>query len=139
MEGVKRQRSVVADPLGKIWFSMNHGISVVDPSRVNSGSAPAMIHIEAVSSDGNPVVLQDHLQLSGGHQRGSFTYSARSLSVPERVRFKYNLDGIDEYWSRPVAERQVTYNNIGAGAYLFRVIATTHEGLSNSAESAVSF
>jgi len=139
MEGVKRQRSVVADPLGKIWFSMNHGISVVDPSRANSSSVPAMIHIEAVSSDGNPVVLQDHLQLSGGHQRVSFTYSALSLSVPERIRFKYKLEGIDEDWSRPVAERQVTYNNIGSGAYRFRVIASNSEGLWNSAESDVSF
>src|SRR5580704_3692509 len=33
MEGVKRHQSVFADPFGRIWFSMNRGISVVDPGR----------------------------------------------------------------------------------------------------------
>jgi signal transduction histidine kinase len=138
-EGVKRQQSVVADPHGKIWFSMNRGISVVDPSRAISGSAPAMIHIEEISSDGNPVGLDGRVQLSGGHRRVSFVYSALSLSVPDRIRFKYKLEGIDEGWSHPVAERQVTYNNLGSGAYRFRVIASNSEGLWNSAESDVSF
>jgi signal transduction histidine kinase/ligand-binding sensor domain-containing protein len=138
-EGVKRQRSVVADPLGKIWFSMNRGISVVDPSRAISPSAPAMIHIEGVSSDGNPVGLSGPVQISGGHRRVSFSYSALSLSVPDRIRFKYKLEGIDEGWSSPVAERQVTYNNLSSGPYRFRVIASNSEGLWNSAESDVSF
>src|SRR6266849_2442483 len=138
-EGVKRQQSVVADPLGKIWFSMNRGISVVDPSRAISRSAPAMIHIDEISSDGNPVGLNGPVQITGGHQRVSFAYSALSLSVPERIRFKYKLEGIDEGWSRPIAERQVTYNNLNSGAYRFRVIASNSEGLWNSAESGVSF
>jgi signal transduction histidine kinase/ligand-binding sensor domain-containing protein len=138
-EGVKRQQSVFADPLGKIWFSMNRGISVADPSRAIFSSAPAMIHIEEVSSDGNAVGLQDHLQLAGGHRRITFAYSALSLSVPERIRYKYKLEGVDEGWSRPVAERQVTYNNLGAGNYRFRVIASNSDGLWNGAESEVSF
>jgi len=138
-EGVKRQRSVFADPLGKIWFSMNRGISVVDPSRAVSSSAPAIIHIEEVSSDGNPVGLNGPVQISGGHRRVTFAYSALSLSVPDRVRFKYKLEGIDEGWSLPVADRQVTYNNLSSGAYRFRVIASNSEGLWNSAESDVSF
>jgi signal transduction histidine kinase/ligand-binding sensor domain-containing protein len=138
-EGVKRQRSVVADPLGKIWFSMNRGISVVDPSRAISGSAPAIIHIEGISSDGNPVDLNGSVQISGGHRRVSFAYSALSLSVPNRIRFKYKLEGIDEGWSGPIAERQITYNNLSSGPYRFRVIASNSEGLWNSAESGLSF
>ena len=138
-EGVKRQQSVFADPLGKIWFSMNRGISVVDPPRAISGSVPAMIHIEEVSSDGNPVGLSGPVQLSGGHRRMGFAYSALSLSVPDRIRFKYKLEGIDEGWSRPVADRQVTYNNLGAGNYRFRVIASNSDGLWNGAESDVAF
>ena len=138
-EGVKRQPSAFADPLGKIWFSMNRGISVVDPSRANFTSAPAILHIAEVSSDGSPVGLNGPVQLAGGHRRLTFAFSALSLSVPERIRYKYKLEGVDEGWSRPATERQVTYNNLGSGAYLFRVIASNSEGLWNSAESEVSF
>ena len=53
IEGVKRQRSVVSDTQGRIWFSMDRGFSVVDPSRVVSTSAPALAHIESVSADGH--------------------------------------------------------------------------------------
>ena len=138
-EGVKRQQSVFADPLGKIWFSMNRGISVANPARAVSVSAPAILHIEEVSSDGNPVGLSGPVQLTGGHRRMTFAFSALSLSVPERIRYKYKLEGVDEGWSRPVVERQVTYNNLGSGAYRFRVIASNSDGLWNGAESGVSF
>ena len=138
-EGVKRQQSVFADPLGRIWFSMNRGISVVDPSRAISTSAPAMIHMEEVSSDGNPVGIQDRLQIPGGRRRMAFSFAALSLSVPDRVRYKYQLEGVDEGWSRPVAEREVTYNNLGAGNYRFRVIASNSDAFWNSAESDVVF
>ena len=138
-EGVKRQQSVFADSLGKIWFSMNRGISVVDPSRAISSSAPAMVHIEELSSDGNPVSLTKNIQLPGGHRRITFAYSALSLAVPERVRYKYKLEGIDEGWNGPVAERQITYNNLSSGAYRFRVLASNSDGIWNSTESDVSF
>jgi len=138
-EGVKRQQSVFADPLGKIWFSMNRGISVVDPSRAISSSAPAVVHIEELSSDGSPVGLKDNVQLPGGHRQITFVYSALSLSVPERIRYKYKLEGVDEGWSRPVTERQVTYNNLSPGAYRFHVLASNSDGLWDSAESDVTF
>jgi signal transduction histidine kinase/ligand-binding sensor domain-containing protein len=138
-EGVKRQQSVIADPLGKIWFSMNRGISVADPSRAVSASPPALLHIDEISSDGAPVNMHGPIQLSGAHRRITFALSALSLSVPERIQYKYKLEGLDEGWSRPVTDHQVTYNNLGSGTYQFRVIASNSEGLWNSAESDVSF
>src|SRR5262249_28933947 len=44
VEGVKRHRSVVTDPLGRIWFSLNHGLSVVSPNRLTGDSAPTIVH-----------------------------------------------------------------------------------------------
>jgi ligand-binding sensor domain-containing protein/signal transduction histidine kinase len=138
-EGVKRYQSVVTDALGKIWFSMNHGISVVDPTRAISGSAPALLHIEEVLADGNAVSWHQPVRLTEAHPRITFNYAALSLSVPERVRFKYKLEGLDEKWSSPVRQTEVTYNNLNTGAYRFRVIASNSDGLWNSSESAVPF
>lgn len=138
-EGVKRQQSVFADSHGKIWFSMNRGISVADPSRAISAPPPAILHIEEVTSDGNPVNLAGPVHLAGARHRLTFTFSALSLSVPERVRYKYTLEGVDEGWSLPVSDREVTYNNLGSGAYRFRLVASNSAGLWNSAESDISF
>jgi ligand-binding sensor domain-containing protein/signal transduction histidine kinase len=137
-EGVKRQQSVFADSHGKIWFSMNRGISVADPSRAVSASAPAIIHIEEITSDGIPVSLAGPVHLAGTHRRLTFAFSALSLSVPEQVRYKYKLEGVDEGWSLPTSEREVTYSNLSSGDYRFRLLASNSAGLWNSQESEVS-
>jgi signal transduction histidine kinase len=62
-----------------------------------------------------------------------------SLSVPEQVRYKYKLEGVDEGWSLPSSEREVTYSNLSSGDYRFRLLASNSAGLWNSAESEVSF
>src|SRR5690606_7459558 len=65
--------------------------------------------------------------------------AALSLSVPDRVRFRYRLDGFDQEWSAPVSERQAVFTNLGPGAYRFRVVASNSEGAWNSSEAVLSF
>ncbi len=138
-EGVKRNRSVAADQLGRIWFSMDRGLSFIDPARAAGGSVPALVHIEGISADGSAIKLQSAVRIPAAHQRFTFSYTGLSLSVPERVRFKYRLDGFDRDWSEPIAEREATYTNLDAGPYRFRVMASNSDGLWNSVESAVQF
>ncbi len=139
LEGVKRFRSVLADPNGNIWFAMNRGLSVVDPARAVPGLAPASVHIDGVTVDGNAINIKDPIRLTGPHQRIIFSYDAVSLSIPERVHFKYKLDGVDEGWSNPVTAREVTYHNLNSGPYRFRLMASNSEGVWNSAESDLQF
>ena len=51
--------------------------------------------------------------------------------MPERVRYRYRLDGFDHDWSEPTADRQTVYTNLGYGQYRFRVIASNGDGLWN--------
>jgi signal transduction histidine kinase len=62
-----------------------------------------------------------------------------SLAAPDRVRFRYRLDGFDRDWSDPVSERQAVFTNLAPGPYRFRVIASNSEGVWNSAEAALPF
>jgi ligand-binding sensor domain-containing protein/signal transduction histidine kinase len=138
-EGVKRSRSVVSDSAGKIWFSLGSGLSVVDPSRVAASSALAIAHIEALSVDGSPVNVQGMVHIPASPRRITFTYSGLSLATPERVRFRYFLEGFDRSWSEPVATREAVYTNLGAHSYRFRVLACNSEGLWSESEAAVGF
>lgn len=138
-DGVKRSRSVVADQLGRIWISMNRGISFVDPVRAMSGSVPALVHIEDVSADGNAIRAQADLHIPGARKRITCRFSGLSLSAPEHVRFKYKLDSFDQDWSEPVTQHEVSYTNLSSGLYRFHVIASNSDGVWNSAEASVSF
>jgi ligand-binding sensor domain-containing protein/signal transduction histidine kinase len=143
LEGVKRHRSVVADSLGRIWFSMNRGLSVADAARAARSSVPALVQIQSVSADGRPLDLHGDahggVRIPAGRQRVTFNYAGLSLSVPERVRFRYRLDGFDREWSEPITAREAVYTNLGPGPYRFRVRASNSDGLWSESEAALGF
>ena len=139
MEGVKRSSSVVADPVGRIWFSLNQGISVVDPARLRNNAAPAIAHIQAILADGQPIGLRGPIHIPGGRQRITFDYAGLSLSVPDRVRLRYQLDGFDRGWSEPTATRQAVYTNLPPGPYRFRLIASNPDGVWSNQEADIGF
>ena len=138
-EGVKRYRSVMADAAGRIWFSLNRGISVVDPERIGRNTTPATAHVQSISADGNPIPIQASTRIQGGHRRLAFGFAGLSFSSPDRVRFRYRLDGFDSDWSEPVTAREAIYTNLGPGDYRFRVIARNPEGIWSASEAAVLF
>ena len=138
-EGTKRYQSVVKDSNGRIWFSTNRGLSMVDPARASANSAPALVHIEEVLVDGSALNLGEAIRVSAAKQRTAFRYVGLSLGNPERIRYRYRLDGFDRGWNEPVPNREATYANLGAGTYRFRVMASNSDGLWNSSEAALAF
>jgi ligand-binding sensor domain-containing protein/signal transduction histidine kinase len=138
-EGVKRSRSVVSDPAGRVWFSLSHGLSVIDPSHLTDSSAPALTHIEGLSVDGSQMEIRDLVRIPASPKRITLTYTGLSLADPERVRFRYFLESFDRTWSEPVATREAVYTNLGAGFYRFRVVASNSDSLWNGSETSLQF
>ena len=138
LEGVRRHRSVVSDLGGNIWFSLNLGISVVDPERLRVNAAPAIPQIESVSADEAGLPIVPNLQIFGGPHRVTFGFAGLSLSVPERVRFRYRLDPFDSDWSGAVTSRETVYTNLSPGNYRFRVIASNADGIWSRDEAGIS-
>jgi ligand-binding sensor domain-containing protein/signal transduction histidine kinase len=139
VEGVRRNRSVVSDPLGRMWFSLSRGLSVVDPAHLTDNSAPAIAHVETISAEGSPINTEDLVHVPAASKRITFSYTGLSLAVPERVRFRYFLEGFDRNWSEPTAAREAVYTNLGPGAYRFRVMACNSDGMWNGSETAFPF
>lgn len=139
VEGVKRHRSVVTDPLGRVWFSLNRGLSMVDPARLTNNAAPALVQIQTISADGSAIGLQGPVRIPAGGQRITFGYAGLSLAVPDRVQYRYKLDGYDRGWSEPTALREAPYTNLNPGPYRFRLLASNSDGLWNGAEATLSF
>ena len=137
-EVVKRSRSVVTDSLGRIWFSLHHGISTVDPFRLGRNSAPALVHMQTISADGRNISMQSPLHIPAA-RRITFSFAGVSLSAPERMQYRYMLDGFDHGWSEPQSGRDAVYTNLGPASYVFRVIATNADGLWNSEQAAIGF
>jgi len=132
-----RHRCVVADPRGRVWFSLDHGLAVVDPARLGRESAPALSHVVGLSADGTPIDLGRPVHLRAGLERVSLSFDGVSLSRPERLRFRYRLDDFDRDWSEPTVSREAVYPRLGPGSYRFRVLASNADGLWNGPEAAL--
>src|SRR6266853_1579938 len=138
VKGVRRSRSVVADWEGRIWFSLTRGPSVVDPSHLANTSAPALPHVEAIMANNDPIAVGELVRIPSSRKRMTFMYSGLSLAVPERIRFRYSLEGFDRGWSQPTEAREAVYTNLSPGSYRFRVIASNSYGQWNDSEAAIS-
>ncbi len=139
VEGAGRDRSVVADREGRIWISGKSGLSMADPIVISKNSTPVAVRIESMSAGGSPVKVQNPIKIPSGVQSITLNYRSTNLAMPERIRFRYKLDGSDQGWSDSVASRQVVYKNLGPGTYLFRIIASNNVGLWNGPETSVPF
>ena len=139
LEGAKRQRSVLTDSSGRVWFSLNHGISVVDPARFVENSAPALVHVQSISADGELIPLDPPIHVPGGHQRITFGYSGLSLAAPDRVLYRYWLEGYDHGWSSTSSARDAAYTNLPPRRYRLRVMATNPDGQWSADEAVVPF
>ncbi len=136
--GVRRTRSLVTDKDGNIWASTTGGVAAVTPTYMRHPAAASIVHIEAIVADGVPVNITSP-KIPDSRRRLIVDYNALNLSAPERIRFRYRLDGFDKDWSDPVAVRQAVYTHLDPGSYRFRVIASNGEGSWNSGEASVQF
>ena len=136
---VKRDRSVIAGSDGRIWLSTNRGVSTVDPSRIAENSAPAIVHVEGISADGKTIEMMNAVRVPPKPQRIRLSYTGLSLANPERIRFRYTLEGFDHGWSEPVDAREAVYTNLSPASYRFRLVASNSNGEWNGPETLFSF
>ncbi|HTF72321.1 MAG TPA: two-component regulator propeller domain-containing protein, partial [Edaphobacter sp.] len=139
VQGAGRDRIVAADRQGRIWISRKSGLSLADPIVATKNSVPVMVRIDSMFAGGSQVNAQNPIKIPSGIQSITLNYGSTSLAAPERIRFRYKLDGSDQGWSDTVASRQVVYKNLGPGTYLFRIVASNSVGLWNGPETSVPF
>ena len=133
--GIRRDHSVVNDPSGRIWLSLQGGLCVVNPSRP-AVLAPALVHVESIAVDGR-LLGTGPARYPSSRRRVVFNLVGMSLAVPGRVRYRYWLEGYDHDWSQPTGSREAAYTNLPPARYTFRVMASDSEGLWNGAPVSV--
>jgi ligand-binding sensor domain-containing protein/two-component sensor histidine kinase len=137
---------------GRLWFPTVSGLAVVAPDEVKINPLPPEVAIEEVMVEGNttsskgqtvkpelidPAVTAGPLKVLAGRQRFEFHYTALSFSAPEKVRFKYKLEGLEDAWVDGGSRREAHYSHLVPGSYTFRVIACNNDGIWN--ESGATF
>ena len=130
---------------GKLWFHTADGIQTADPRHVAFNRIPPPIHILEIVADQKtywqnfPGASASNLRLPPRIHDLEIDYTALSLVAPEKIHFKYKLDGQDRDWREVVNKREAQYTNLAPGNYKFRVIASNNSGVWNEEGDSLQF
>jgi signal transduction histidine kinase/ligand-binding sensor domain-containing protein/CheY-like chemotaxis protein/HPt (histidine-containing phosphotransfer) domain-containing protein len=124
---------------GRFLFPNLRGVAVTRPEQVPFNALPPPVVIEDALVDNRPVARAGRLRLDPDSKAVEIHFTAPSLVAPEKVRFRYRLDGLDKDWMDAGVRRIAYYNNLRPGAYTFRVTASNNDGVWSPAGAALSF
>ena len=124
---------------GKLWFSPGDGVSVVDPHHLPFNKLPPPVHIEQITTDRKTYDLyfdstgggSGRLRLPPRVRDLAIDFTALSFVAPEKVLFRYMLEGFDRDWQEAGNRRQAFYTNLPPRHYHFRVKACNNSGVWN--------
>jgi signal transduction histidine kinase len=124
---------------GRLWFATTDGIALVDPRRLPMNPSVPPVVIQSVTAGDRDFPVSPDLRFRPGIRNVEIGFAALSFSVPERVRFRYRLEGYDDAWRGPVTTRLASYTNLPPRDYRFRVIACNDDGVWNETGATLAF
>jgi signal transduction histidine kinase/ligand-binding sensor domain-containing protein len=144
---------------GQLWVPTAKGIATIDPANVTLNQAEPPVAIETLLADNQPLMTDiksgaqsssEHsepatvdsngrLNIPAGKQRFEIRYTALSFAAPEKVRFKYKLEGLEKEWTDAETKRAAPYTYLPPGPYTFRVIACNNDEVWNNVGASLAF
>jgi len=138
--GLHAGSQVIWSSDGKMWFQgFSGGASVIDPQHLPSNKITPPVHIERITANGKTYDASNGIRLPPRIRDLKIDYTALSFVAPEKVRFRYMLEGQDRTWREVANDREVQYSNLPPGDYVFRVTAANNSGVWNETGDTLHF
>ncbi|MBV9154934.1 MAG: hypothetical protein JO097_01640 [Acidobacteriaceae bacterium] len=123
---------------GWLYFPTIHGLTILNPSSVQTEPPPQNALLERIEINGKNVRLIQPQSIPPGKGQLEITFTAPDFLDSRNLAFRYRLEGFDPDWIQAGSRRVAYYTNIPPGAYTFHVIACTASNVcSNEARSPV--
>ncbi len=133
--------SAVQEKDGIIWFATANSLAWIDPANIPENRVPPKAVVQSVFANDARISLShvNTLELPARTSSLQIAYTAPSLSIPERVRFRYFLEGQDRNWQDAGTRREAFYTNLDPGKYSFHLIACNSDGVCSQGGPALYF
>ncbi|MEW6364578.1 MAG: two-component regulator propeller domain-containing protein [Acidobacteriota bacterium] len=113
---------------GRMLFPTLAGVAIVDPRLLVVDRTPVRVAVEAMRVDQRNFPLGGAIVVPPGSRNLEIDYTALTYLAPERVAFRYRLEGLEEEWVEAGRRRTAYYTRLRPGHYRFRVVACNHDG-----------
>lgn len=163
-EGMLSEQCVIAfhgslkSKSGRLYFSTPRSIAIADPRQHNALSSAPTVVFEKIFVDGKDQTPQFSRtasfpldqplptdtpptapEIGPGSASVKFVFTGLNYDAPERIQFRYRLDGVDENWMDGGKDRSATYAHLIPENYVFHVIACNAQGLWNDTGVSIKF
>jgi signal transduction histidine kinase/ligand-binding sensor domain-containing protein len=139
-QGPKRlQPAVSKAPDGRLWFANESVLQVIDPRTLRKNRAAPPVHVEDLRADRKDYAVGGLVQLPARTRDIEIGYTGLSFSIPQKVRFRYKLEGRDPKWRDAGTRRSALYSDLSPGRYRFHVTASNNGGVWNETGAALDF
>jgi hypothetical protein len=112
---------------GRMWFPTTNGVAIIDPSNIPVNTVPPEVTIETLKVDSLSIDLANQVSIGPGYSYLEIHYGGLSFVVPEKMTFKFKLDGFDKEWRNAGSQRVAYYTNVPPGKYVFLVQARNND------------
>ena len=126
-------------PDGRLWFANENVLQAVDPEHLDTNKVSPPVQVEQIVADRRKYIPRENLRLPPHTRDIEIDYTALSFVAPQKVRFRYKLEGHDSDWQDPQSRRQAFYTDLPPGNYRFHVIACNNDGVWNEAGAEAGF
>lgn len=123
----------------KIWIPAIGGVTVVRSSRLTENKLPPPVYVTNFSVDTNGKHLSDQVEIEPGHFRYVFEFTALSFIAPQKNKFSYKLEGIDDAWTPATDQREIEFTNLPPGKYTLFVKGSNNDDVWNESAASLSF
>ncbi|GGC23657.1 sensor histidine kinase [Pseudoduganella buxea] len=124
---------------GRLYYATMSQVGWIDAASIQRNPRPPGVLVQSLYAAGRAYDAADGLVLPERTTAVDIAFTATALSVPERVKLKYRLDGVDGDWRDARRERGAQYTNLAPGRYRFHVIAANEDGVWNRTGAGFAF
>jgi len=124
---------------GRLWFPTIEGVVVISPHRIAKNMLPPLVAFEQIRINRRDYRPEFKAIVPPGPGTLEFHFAGLSFIAPEKMKFRYKLQGFEQDWVDAGMRRDAYYTNISPGSYRFSVIASNNDGLWNETGASFEF
>ena len=117
---------------GEFYFGGVNGFNVFRPEDIRTDTTPPTVIMQGYTVFHKAYPPQQKITLDYFQNYITFSYAAIEFSAPDKVRYAYQLEGVDENWIEAGNKREAQYTNLDPGTYTFHVKAANADGFWSS-------
>jgi signal transduction histidine kinase/ligand-binding sensor domain-containing protein/DNA-binding response OmpR family regulator len=120
--------------VGLLYFGGTNGFCFFNPDQITSNTYIPPVYITSIKVNNQLINAWDgekEIELAHDHNMLNFTFVALNYSQPQKNQYAVQLEGFDKEWNDLGNTNSLTYTNLDAGTYTFKVKASNNDGVWN--------